>query len=122
MSPVENSFLDQQQSQQQQQPLDQQDLLDQLQYDLLAFDNLQFLPSEFEGGQGHQQSISFLPQHALSTPLPTPNYCTPPIHPHAEELEVRIHILLDIFCTDACCRRKRSIGTPNKAIFTVFLA
>lgn len=91
MNPVENSFFEQQQQQQYQQ-LDQQDMLDQLQYDLLTFDNLQFLPSEFDsnGSNMAHQDISFLPQHALSTPLPTPNYCTPPIHPHTEELEVHI--------------------------------
>lgn len=69
----------------------QQDLLNQLQYDLLSFDGLQFLSNDYDsnGSNVVNSDISFLPQNSLSTPLPTPNYCTPLIHPHAEELEVR---------------------------------
>lgn len=32
---------------------------------------------------------SFLPHTALSTPLPTPDYCTPSTHPLQDDLEVR---------------------------------
>lgn len=115
MNPIENSFLDQQQQQ------DQQNLLNQLQYDLLAFDNMQFLPNEYDsnGSNVASQSVSFLPQNALSTPLPTPNYCTPPIHPHAEELEVNICKFYS-FSVYSFCRWKKDFGTPNKAIFTIF--
>lgn len=31
---------------------------------------------------------TFLPHNALSTPLPTPNYCTPSTHPLQDDLEV----------------------------------
>lgn len=83
MDPTENDLAEEQQH--------QQDLLNQLQYDLLTFDGLQFLSNDYSsnGSNVVNDDISFLPQNALSTPLPTPNYCTPLIHPHAEELEVR---------------------------------
>ncbi|GAN05431.1 hypothetical protein MAM1_0091c04902 [Mucor ambiguus] len=114
MNPVENSFLDQQQPQQ------QQDLLNQLQYDLLAFDNLLFLPNEFDGtgpSMAHQD-ISFLPQHALSTPLATPNYCKPPIHPHTEELEEFLTPLVSPAITPSFNEIYQFLDPPGEQYFT----
>jgi hypothetical protein len=42
-------------------------------------------------------NVSFLPQNALSTPMATPGYSTPLIHPHQEEIEVKKNYLF-IFC------------------------
>ncbi|KAL9547209.1 hypothetical protein MBANPS3_006274 [Mucor bainieri] len=123
MDPVEISFLDQPHQPQQQQ--DQQDLLNQLQYhDLLAFDHLQFLPGEFDHGAGSSMAaaahhdISFLPQHALSTPLPTPNYCTPPIHPHTEELEEFLTPLVSPAITPSFNEIYQFLDPPGEQYFT----
>ncbi|CAO0794053.1 unnamed protein product [Mucor circinelloides] len=114
MNPIENSFLDQQQQQ------DQQNLLNQLQYDLLAFDNMQFLPNEYDsnGSNVASQGVSFLPQNALSTPLPTPNYCTPPIHPHAEELEEFLTPLVSPAITPSFNEIYQFLDPPNEQYFT----
>lgn len=48
--------------------------------------------SNFYSGNLNQTSpldVTFLPQNALSTPLPTPNYCTPSTHPLQDDLEVK---------------------------------
>lgn len=36
--------------------------------------------------------ISFISQNMLNAPLPTPDYCTPLIHPHNNDLEVTIFL------------------------------
>lgn len=85
------------------------DILSQLPDDLLSFplpmnSNDQEFPSTFlsqceeNSSNGltvsdfYKQQVSsqdiFLPQNSLSTPLPTPDYCTPPVHPLQSNLEV----------------------------------
>lgn len=47
--------------------------------------------SDFYGQNIHvsPQDVSFLSQNSLSTPLSTPNYCTPSMHPLQDNLEVK---------------------------------
>jgi hypothetical protein len=89
-----------------------QDALNQLQYDLLAFPfptqhtdeastflstdtvSLNYNVSAPSSDYGNTinlspATVSFLPQNALSTPIPTPDYSTPLIHPHQEDFEVK---------------------------------
>ncbi|CEP10991.1 hypothetical protein [Parasitella parasitica] len=109
MDPVENNIAD------------QQDLLKQLQYDLLAFDNFQFLTSEQPSSNGLTMAgdvVSFLPENALSTPLPTPTHCTPSMHPHAEDLEEFLTPLVSPAITPSYNEIYQFLDPPNEQYFT----
>ncbi|KAI8638286.1 hypothetical protein BD408DRAFT_423291 [Parasitella parasitica] len=63
-------------------------------------------------------TVSFPPENALSTPLSTPNHCTPLMHPHAEELEEFLTPLVSPAITPSYNEIYQFLDPPNEQYFT----